>query len=1022
MQRFYSVLMGMLLCMLQFAYAQQRTVRGRVTDARDGAVLPGVTVKAKGTVAGTVTGADGSYIINLPPAAQTLVFTFVGYADQEVNIAGRQEISIQLSTGNKELSEVVVVGYGTQVRRDLTGAIAKVPSKEIENFPAPSFESAIQGKAAGVVIESGSGKVGQGLKVRIRGTSSISASSQPLYVIDGLPIQTGSISDVNNEITNPVADINPNDIESIEVLKDASAAAIYGARAANGVVLITTKKGRAGQKTVISLDLSSSWGKPTKKRGFLDAKQYVDLVEEAAVNDGRIDFKNGYNGFGSEQEAIGAYKAYYESAILDKYALGTDWRNQQVNTNWEDAIYRSVARGNQVNLSASGGNEKTRFFASGFYNAQDAIVIRNKFTRYGGRLNLEHSATDRLSIGLNLSITRSQLDRVSQDNNYSSPGQLVAQLPISPIIDPATGKLNKRTLYANGLLDAALNSDKQTTFRSLGNAYANYNFLPWLSFRTEFGADVMSFYQERFVGKDATDGGGIGFGESSSSQNVSFNTNNYFTISPVLGAQHKLSAVIGMSYLQNDAKEMVAQGRQYPSDAVKNLSGATSITFAGSVNNRYDFLSYFFRANYSFKDKYLAGLSVRTDGSSRFGPNKRYGTFPAASLGWIISQEDFLKDSKVLNFLKLRASYGLTGNAEIGEYEYLSLYGISNYPSLPGFVPTQLGNPDLHWEKTTQADVGIEFGFLGNRLSGEVDYYNKRTTDLLLNVNIPSSTGFDVITRNLGKLRNQGLELTLNSVNIDGAFRWTTSFNIAFNRNKITDLQGQIIESGQQRAVEGEAIGVFYLQKYLGVDPETGDALYMDKDGKPTTNYGQAVRTVVGNANPDYTGGFTNNFSYKGVDLSAFFTFVQGNEIYNRAGAYESAGFSGGFDNQTTEILRRWQKPGDITDVPRVSISYPTGQRASSRWIYDGSYIRLKTLTLGYTLPKQVLSVLKINSARLYLSGYNLWTKTDYISDPEVNTTPLGSSSETDRNVAGGTDFYTIPQARTFVVGLNVKF
>jgi TonB-linked outer membrane protein, SusC/RagA family len=1014
--------MGMLLCMLQLGYAQQRTVMGRVTDATDGAVLPGVTVKVKGTTAGAFTNADGAFVVSVPSSAQTLVFTFLGYTDQEVDIAGRQEINVRLSAGNKILSEVMVVGYGTQAKRDLTGAIAKVSSGEIENFPAPSFESAIQGKAAGVVIESGSGKVGQGLKVRIRGTSSISASSQPLYVIDGLPVQTASVSDVNNEITNPVADINPNDIASIEVLKDAAAAAIYGARAANGVVLITTRKGKAGQKTVISLDLNSSWGKPTKKRGFLNAKQYVDLVEEAAVNDGRIDFANGYNGFGTEQEAIDVYKAYYESAILDRYAIGTDWRNQEVNTNWEDAIYRSVARGNQLNLSASDGNEKTRFFASGFYNAQDAIVINNKFTRYGGRLNLEHSATDKLSIGLNLSIARSQLDRVTQDNNYSTPGQLVAQLPISPVIDPATGKLNKRTLYANSLLDAALNSDKQTTFRSLGNAYANYNFLPWLSFRTEFGADVLSFYQERFIGKDATDGGGVGFGESASAQNVSFNTNNYFTVSPLLGAQHKLSAVIGMSYLQNDAKEVIAQGREYPSDAIKNLTGATSITFAGSVNNRYDFISYFLRANYSFNDRYLAGLSVRTDGSSRFGPDKRYGTFPAASLGWILSEEGFLKGSSVLNFLKLRASYGLTGNAEIGEYEYLSLYGISNYPSLPGFVPTQLGNPDLHWEKTAQADVGIEFGILANRLSGEVDYYNKRTTDLLLNVNIPSSTGFDVITRNLGKLRNQGLELTLNSVNIDGAFRWTTSFNIAFNKNRITDLRGQIIESGQQRAVEGEAIGVFYLPKYLGVDPATGDAQYMDKDGKPTSNYAQAVRTVVGNANPDYTGGFANNFSYKGVDLSAFFTFVQGNEIYNRAGAYQSSGFSGGFDNQTTEVLRRWQKPGDITDVPRISISYPTGQRASSRWIYDGSYIRLKMLTVGYTLPKQVLSVLKINSGRLYLSGYNLWTKTDYISDPEVNTTPLGSSSETDRNVAGGTDFYTIPQARTFVVGLNVKF
>jgi TonB-linked SusC/RagA family outer membrane protein len=1008
--------------MLQFAYAQQRTITGRVTDARDGTALPGVTVKAKGTAAGTVTGANGTFSINVPQGAQALVFTFVGYGDQEVNIADREEINVQLSTGNKELSEVVVVGYGTQTKRELTGSIVKVQAREVENFPAPSFESAIQGKAAGVVIESGSGKVGQGMKVRIRGTSSISASSQPLYVIDGLPMQTQSESDANNEITNPVADINPNDIESIEVLKDAAATAIYGARGANGVILITTKKGKAGQKTVISLDLNSSWGKPTRKRGFLDAKQYVDLIGEAAVNDGRIDFKNGDSGFGSEQEAIDAYKSYYESEILDNYALGTDWRNQAVNTNWEDALYRSVAKGNQVNLSASGGNEKTRFFASGFYNVQDAIVIVNKFTRYGGRLNLEHSATDKLSIGLNLSLTRSQLDRVSNDNNYSTPGQLVAQVPISPIIDPETGKLNKRTLYANGLVDAAFNSDKQTTFRSLGNAFANYNFLPWLSFRTEFGADVLNLYQEIFVGKEATDGGGIGKGETDASQSVSFNTNNYFTITPALGANHKLSAVVGMSFLQNDSRNIVTQGEQYPSDAVKNLSGATSITFGSSVNNRYNFLSYFFRANYSFKDKYLIGASIRTDGSSRFGPNKRYGTFPAGSVGWVISQEDFLKNSNALSFLKLRASYGLTGNAEIGEYEYLSLYGISNYPSMPGFIPTQLGNPDLHWEKTAQADIGLEFGFLNNRISGEVDYYNKRTTDLLLNVNIPSTTGFQFITKNLGKLRNQGVEFTLNSVNIDGAFRWTTSFNIAYNKNRVTDLQGQIIESGQQRAVEGEAIGAFYLQKYLGVDPETGDALYMDKDGKPTKSYSQAVRTVVGNANPDFTGGFTNNFTYKGFDLSAFFTFVQGNEIYNRAGVYQATGFSGGLDNQTTEILRRWQKPGDVTDVPRVSLSYPTGQRASSRWIYDGSYIRLKTLTLGYTLPKKVLSTVKISSARLYVSGYNLWTKTDYISDPEVNTTPLGSSSETDRNVAGGTDFYTIPQARAFVVGLNVKF
>ncbi|KAA2245146.1 TonB-dependent receptor [Chitinophaga agrisoli] len=1022
MRRLYSLLMGsMLMLMFQFAYAQQKTITGTVTDAKDGSLLPGVTVKAKGTAVGTVTGANGSYTINVPGNTNTLVFTFVGYGDQEVAIAGQSTINASLSTGNKELSEVVVVGYGTQSKRELTGSVAKVNAKEIENFPAPSFESAIQGKAAGVVIESGSGKVGQGMKIRIRGTSSISASSQPLYVIDGLPMQTQSQSDGNNEITNPVADLNPNDIESIEVLKDAAATAIYGARAANGVVLVTTKKGKAGQKTVVSLDMNTSWGKPTKKRHFLDAKQYVDLIEEAATNDGKIDFKNGDTGYDTEEDAIADYKSFYEG-YLDQFALGTDWRNQAVNTNWENLLYRPVAHGNSVNLSASGGNEKTRFYASGYYNDQDAIVIVNRFKRYGGRLNLEHSATDRLSLGLNLSVSRSELIRVSDDNSFSTPGQLVAQVPISPTIDPETGKLNKRTLYDNGLVDAALNSDKQSTFRSIGNAYANYTFLPWLAFRSEFGADVMSFYQESFIGKEATDGGGVGKASNFSTQAVSYNTNNYFTITPSIGEHHKLSAVVGMSYLQNDNRSNALQGEQYPTDAIKNLTGATLITFGGSTNDRYNFLSYFGRANYAYKDKYLVSASVRTDGSSRFSANHRYGTFPAASVGWVASQEDFLKHSKVLSYLKIRASYGLTGNAEIGEYKYQSLYNVTNYPDLPGFVPVQLANPDLQWEKTSQADAGVEFGFFGGRLSGEVDVYSKKTTDLLLNVNVPSATGYSFITRNLGKMTNKGVELSLNSVNIDGAVRWTTSFNIAYNKNKITDLDGQIIESGEQRAVEGEAIGSFFLQKYLGVDPETGDALYEDKDGKQTTDYSQAARKVVGNSNPNFTGGLNNTVTYKGFDLGAFFTFVQGNEIFNRAGVYQSNSFGGAFDNQTTEILRRWQKPGDHTDIPRVSLSYPTGENVSSRWIYNGSYIRLKTLTLGYTLPKVVTSTLKISSARLYVSAYNLWTKTDYISDPEVNTAPLGVDSQTSQNISGGIDFYTIPQARQFLVGVNVKF
>ncbi|HVI47697.1 MAG TPA: TonB-dependent receptor [Chitinophaga sp.] len=1021
MSRFFSWLtMLMLLCMVSFAQSKQIT--GKVTDAKDGSPLPGVTVKTKGAAGGTITAADGAFKLSVPGNVNTLVFTFVGYADQEVSIAGKSSITVALSAGNKDISEIVVVGYGTQLKREVTGSIAKINAKEIEDVPVPSFESAIQGKAAGVVIESGSGRLGQGLKVRVRGTSSISASNQPLYIVDGMPVESSLQTDDDNEITNPLTDINPNDIESVEVLKDAAATAIYGARASNGVVLVTTKKGKLNQRTVFNLDVNTGWATPTMKRGFLNAKQYVELIEEAAVNDGKTDFRNHDTGYGSEPEAIAAYKKSYESDILDNYSLGTDWRNGAVNTNWENEVYRHPARSNQINLSATGGSEKTRFFVSGFYSSQEAIVINNKFTRYGARLSLDHAATDKLNVGINLSVNRSQLDRISQDNEFSSPSQLVAQIPISPIIDPNTGKLNSKTLYDNGLFDAQYDSDKQISFRTLGNVYATYNFLPWLNFRSELGADILNMNEDYFKSKLSLDGAGIGKGQSINAQSVSLNTNNFFTITPSLGSRHKLSMVLGTSYLQNENRNNITQGESYPSDAVKNLSGATAITTGIGKNFRYTFLSYFFRANYAYNEKYLASFSIRTDGSSRFGPNNRYGVFPAGSLGWVISQEDFLKESKAISLLKLRASAGLTGNAEIGEGRFLSLYKITNYPDLPGFQPSQLANPDLRWEKTFQADVGLEFGFLENRISGEVDVYKKNTSDLLLDVNIPLTTGYGIITQNLGKMENKGIEFSLNTRNLEGEFKWTTSFNIGFNKNKITNLQGQVIKSGSQRAVEGQSIGTFYMPRFIGADKETGDALYMDSTGKPTNNINRAPEVVVGSSNPDFTGGFTNNFSYKGFDLSVFFTFVHGNKIFNSAGTFQTAGFGNGYDNQTLDILNRWQKPGDITDVPRVSITYPTGYQTSSRYIYNGSYIRLKNVTLSYNLPKRIIEKLKIQGIKVYAAGYNLWTKTDYISDPEVSTTPLAGSSNTTRNISSGVDRYTIPQAKTYVVGLNVRF
>ncbi len=1017
----FSFLIVLLISVLHVFAQQTKTVTGKVTDAKTGEALPGVTIKAGNSNILTQTTADGNFSINIPSATPTLIFSFVGYADAEVAVTGTA-MDVKLTTSEKSLNEVVVVGYGQAVKRDITGSISKITTKDVRDFPAPSFESAIQNKAPGVVVESGSGKLGQGIKIRIRGTSSISANSQPLYVVDGLPVTSTTLSDPTNDPTDPLVDINPNDIESVEILKDASASAIYGARAANGVVLITTKKGHNNQKTVFELDANTGISNPARLRHFLNAQQYVDFYNQAVKSDAEYDIANDLSGFNSLNQAINYYnkKIYAVYGLtLDQLANGTDWKNNKVNTNWQSLLYNHDAPSNQINLSATGGDDKTRFFVSGFYNTQDAIVINNKFYRYGGRLNLEHNPTEKLSIGINISVDRSQLNRVTTDNAFSTPGQLVAQPPITPLYDPETGELNSNTLYPNGLFDAKYNSDKQVTNRTIGNVYANYTLLPSLAFRSEFGADILNLYQEAFQGKQTTDGAGIGKANTIISQATTYNTNNYFTYTPNLGEKNKLSAVVGMSYLQNDSKQSLTNAEQTPSDKIKNLSGTTSITFATSTDDRYNFLSYFLRANYAFNDKYLFSASIRDDGSSRFGPNNRYGLFPSVSGGWILSDENFLKNSKFVNFLKIRASWGLTGNAEIGNFSYFNLYNVSNYPDLPGYIPSQLPNPDLKWEKTAQTDAGIDFGFLNSRITGEFDVYYKKTSDLLLNINVPSTTGYTILTKNLGNMNNKGFEAGITSTNIDSKnFKWTTTFNAAYNKNKVLNIGGQIIEGGfglTQRAVEGEPIGEFYDQKFLGVDPQTGDAQYLGEDGKPTTDYDAAARVVLGNSNPTWTGGLTNTFSYKGFDLSFFFSFVTGNKIYNAAGIYQSTGFWNGFDNETTDMLNSWKKPGDITNIPRIGFWSGSGYQNSSRFLYNGDYIRLKTASIGYTLPNALIKKMHFTSVRVYVSGYNLITITKYPGDPEVNT-------ETIANIGGGQDFYTIPQARTFTFGLNVRF
>ncbi|TXK45760.1 TonB-dependent receptor [Pontibacter qinzhouensis] len=987
--------------------AQAQSVSGKVTSATDGSPIPGVTVLVQGTTIGVSTDIDGDYTINAGTNA-TLVFRSLGMAAQEVPVNGRSTINVQLRTDANQLSEVVVTGYGTQERRDVTGSIASVGGKELENIPVVSLESAIQGRVAGVHIESGSGKVGQGIRVRVRGSASVTANNQPLYVVDGIPITTDNQGISTNEPTNPLADIDPNDIESIDILKDASSAAIYGSRGSNGVVLITTKSGRTG-RTRFNLSYATGVSQATNKVKFLNGQQYVDLLRESFERSGSI----------AAWIEDGDY-ADVEDALDDWLP---EWRNP-ADSDWQDQVFRKGGY-QEANFSASGGTDKTTFYVGGSFSDQDGILIGNNFNRYSARVNLDHKANSLLSVGANFSLARSENRRVANDNAFASPLQIVALTPVQPVLDPETGELNTNTIYYNGLIEARDAFDNATVYRNLSKVYGQLNFTPTFTFRSEFGLDLLNQFEEAYQGNQTQTGSSRGgFGTYRSVNVVNYTTNNYFNYSKTFNEIHNLDATLGMSYQNATTNTSSVQGEGFPNDDFKKIASASEISFGSSTGTGYSLVSYFARANYKLYNRYLVSLSARVDGSSRFGTDNKYGVFPALGLGWILSDEAFLENVNFLNFLKVKSSIGLTGNQEIGNFDSQGLYSGLSYAGVSGIYPISVANPNLKWETTRQFDAGISFGLFNNRISGTVDYYTKHTTDLLLNVQVPATTGFTTITQNVGKLENRGWEFSLTTQNLTGALTWSSSINYSRNRNEITDLQGQVITSGAiNRAVEGQPIGVFFTRKYAGVDPATGDALYYlnaDSD-ETTTNFGAAQQQVVGNPNPKFTGGFVNEFSYKGFDLSVLLQFVYGNDIYNNAGRFQSANMDY-LDNQTADQLNRWRQPGDITSVPEARFYDGNGTGTSSRWLYDGSYLRGKNLTLGYTIPQNVVSKAYLTSVRVYVTAQNFFTITNYPGwDPEVNT--QGTSVTSQRaNVGAGTDFYTIPQAKTFAVGVNFGF
>lgn len=1007
------LLASLILC-CQLLWSQTRQVTGKVTDAA-GVPVSGVSVVVKGTTTGTVTGADGNYSLNVPSSANTLVFSSLGFATREMSISGSL-VNVSLNVAEtSSLDEVVIVGYGTKIKKDLTGNIAQIKGSEVANTPVANFNQALQGRAAGVFVEANNGKVGEGVKIRIRGSGSISAANSPLYVVDGIPLNEGTISGT------ALTDINLNDIESFDILKDASAAAIYGSRAANGVVLITTKKGKSG-KTQVNVNAQYGFNKPTNNREFLNAAEYVELFTEAAINSDLID--------GIDPRTPGNYAGswleYVENRFT-RYAGHSNWRNNETNTDWESLAYNDNSSTKILDLSASGGNDKTRFFASGSFSDQEGILINNAFQRMSGRLNLEHDATQRLKIGMNLGLSRTLTNRVTPDNGFQTPLQMVALAPITPVRDLNGNLYNTpTTTYYNGLFEIDEVKRSSLSYRNLANVFLNYNLVKGLVFKSELGLDIQNQNDDYYASPLSETGSGInGYGLSEWYRGTNYNTNNYFNYATNIKDRHNLDATLGMAFQKYSSQSAWVEGQDFPVNELNRLASAGEITGGSSSGSESSFLSYFLRTNYKFDDKYLLSLSGRIDGSSRFGKDTRYGFFPAVSAGWIISQEDFLSASDVLSFLKLRGSWGITGNAEgFGNFSQLGLWGASKYNNASGLVPTQLANPELKWERSEQTDIGIDFGFFDNRLSGEIDYYVRNTRDLIYNVPVPGTSGFSTQLVNIGAMKNKGYEFVLNSENIRARdFKWSTSFNLSFNENEIVSLDGDqtLIPGNDGRYMNslmvGEAIGVFYGPKYAGVDPANGDALWYLDDGKTTTNdYNDAGDFVVGNPNPDWIGGLNNTLSYKGIELSFLFQGVWGNQIQNGAGGFMSTG-ADWFDNQTRDQLGRWQKPGDITDIPQARFYYSNGTGASSRYVYDGSYIRLKSLNLGYNLPKSVTDRLKISNARIYVMGVNLLTFTDYEGwDPEVNTDYRAGN----RNQ--GADFYSAPQIKSVTFGLNLGF
>lgn len=1000
---------------------------GQIIDKKTRAPLPGATIHLQNTTHEVLTDDHGKFkFLTGQKLPVVFIVSYVGYQTREITINQRENIVVELNESNTQLSDVVVVGYGTQSRKHLISSVTKVHAGEVKSIPVAGVDAQLQGKASGVQINSNTGVPGDGVFIRVRGATSINASNDPLYVVDGVFINNTSLQTVNtgNRATSPIADINPADIESIEILKDANATAIYGARGANGVVIITTKRGTYNAPARVHLNISQGWAKAPKLWDLTTGPEHATIVNEF--------YANSFQDAVAANDAVGMQKYRYLPfrALTDNPSGSPAPRGLPEDQPTFDRLNKLFRTGQlrDYELSLQGGSKTTKYYLGAGYTKQEANIRPVDFERASFKLNLDQKINEKVLVGVSNSIYRSKRNQARAGDGPAG-GMLQSALHTATYLPELNADGTPARWAGFDNLDVLINNYDVNTvsLRYIGNLYLDAEIIPNLKFRSSWSLDHNNYDESEYWNSLTQLGAAPTNGRATSvlTKNTTWINEQTLSYRNNLPGGHAIGILIGNTIQSNIMKMDSLGGTGFPNNSFTSIAAAATRT-SSQRNSKGNLVSFFSRADYNYLGKYFFEFSIRADGSSRFGVDNQYGYFPSLGAAWRLKEENFLKDISWLSDLKLRASVGLTGNQNgIDNFAARGLWtGGAGYPDnttggdQPGIAPQQLSNRNLKWEKTRQSNIGADIGLWNGRMNVEFNLYSKITTDALLQLPIQSISGFNAYTTNMGEISNKGYELSIFSTNIKNRdFSWTTAFNISGNENKIEKLPTAVTYYNRDwvRLQEGYSLLSFWLYKQLYVDPQTGQAVFEDvnKDGQITV----ADRQILGSAIPKFFGGITNNLRYKDFDLGIAFSFQYGNEVFNLNRFFGEGGGTRDanrvlFANQ----LKRWQKPGDITDVPRVTAyghNYTLEQ--NSRFLEDGSFIKLSLLSLGYSIPKAILSKAHIQNLRVFVTGSNLFFITKYTGpDPEVNVTAS-------QNVQG-LDLGTPPQSRTLQFGLNVTF